>query len=670
MEVAERLSIPRFRVGVRVDPRDVCAWLLPFFAIVYLGLNNGGYDVIERSEVGMVVWWILLLGTVVGVLSLSAATRVGYAMLLILFAFAAWTALSLIWTESSERTLVEVARVLTYSGFFALALTIQGDGRWRHMLAGVTAAVVFICAIAVLSRLEPTWFPAQATGRFFSGIGLESRLAYPLNYSSGLGAVAALGLTLLLGATALSRTLVMQASAAAAMPLCALTLWLSGSGLAVPIAVITMLAFLTLAPDRLPKLASILTAAAGSAILFAADVQRAAFDNGFTGQAAQKQGHEMLALILVVCVGVGLVQAGLSLAVRHGHRPPWLMVSREQARLGVAGLLVVLFIGIAVAGASGGVSSAWSHFKSSSSLNPSQEDRASSILDYSSSGRYAFWRSAVRANEAHPWVGTGAGTFQFWWTRDRTTGPFVRDAHSLYFQALAELGIVGFLLIGSFSVGVLCIGGIRALRSPPAVRIGIATAAAGCVGFVIAAMIDWMWEIAVLPLIFLSLAAIICGPIEGSPVTGLARSARRWRPNTFSKDHRVRRFGIVAFATVCLLGLAANLVPLASLKALIRSRGEAGSGRLQPALKDARNAVALQPYASTPHLQEALVLEELGNLDQASVAVRKATQDEPTNWSTWLIRSRIEARVGNINAALRAYRRAKSLNPQSSIFQQ
>lgn len=453
MEAAERLSIPRFRVGARVDPRDVCAWLLPFFAIVYLGLNNGGYDVIERSEVGMIVWWILLVGTVVGVLSLSSATRVGYAMLLVLFAFAAWTALSLIWTESSERTLVEVARVLTYSGFFALALTIQGDGRWRHMLAGVTAAVVFICAIAVFSRLEPTWFPAQTTGRFFSGIGLESRLAYPLNYSSGLGAVAALGLTLLLGATALSRTLVMQATAAAAMPLCALTLWLSGSGLAVPIAVITMLAFLTLAPDRLPKLASILTAAAGSAILFAADVQRAAFDNGFTGQTAQKQGREMLALILVVCVGVGLVQAGLSLAVRHGRRPPWLLVSREKARLGVAGLLVVLFIGIAVAAASGGVSNAWSHFKGSSSLNPSQEGRASSILDYSSSGRYAFWRSAVRANEAHPWVGTGAGTFQFWWTRDRTTGPFVRDAHSLYFQALAELGIVGFLLIGSFSVG-------------------------------------------------------------------------------------------------------------------------------------------------------------------------------------------------------------------------
>ena len=41
--------------------------------------------------------------------------------------------------------------------------------------------------IAVLSRLEPGLFPEQDVGQFFSQ-EVVSRLAYPLNYSSALGA--------------------------------------------------------------------------------------------------------------------------------------------------------------------------------------------------------------------------------------------------------------------------------------------------------------------------------------------------------------------------------------------------------------------------------------------------------------------------------------------------
>src|SRR5215207_7862231 len=104
METIGRLPFALRIPSVRVDVPGFAAWLLPLLLIVYLGLNNGGYDVIERSQAGMIVWWIVLMGTAVGALPVAGGTRLGQAMLILLAAFAGWTALSLGWTESAQRT--------------------------------------------------------------------------------------------------------------------------------------------------------------------------------------------------------------------------------------------------------------------------------------------------------------------------------------------------------------------------------------------------------------------------------------------------------------------------------------------------------------------------------------------------------------------------------------
>ena len=67
---------------------------------------------------------------------------------------------------------------------------------------GATVGLALVARIAVYSRLEPSLFPDRITGRFLPGIEIERRLAYPLNYSSGLGSLAAIALPLLLAATA------------------------------------------------------------------------------------------------------------------------------------------------------------------------------------------------------------------------------------------------------------------------------------------------------------------------------------------------------------------------------------------------------------------------------------------------------------------------------------
>ena len=53
----------------------------------------------------------------------------------------------------------------------------------------------------------------------------------------------------------------------------------------------------------------------------------------------------------------------------------------------------------------------------------------------------------------------------------------------------------------------------------------------------------------------------------------------------------------------------------------------------------------------------------------ALAAAKHATRDEPQNWSDWLVVSRLQAESGHPAAAIAAYRRARSLNPRSSLFE-
>jgi hypothetical protein len=679
MEAVARIPLgPLRREAIRVDFAAIGAWLMPAVLIVYLALSNGGYGTIERSEVGIAVWWIVVVGTAVGALPVAGGTRAGRLMLALLAAFAAWTALSLSWTESAERTSVELGRAATYLGVFALALAVQGQGRWRHVLHGAATGAVVIGGVAVLSRLEPTWFPDRVTGDYLQGIEIERLLAYPLNYSTGLATFAALGLPLLLGATSSARTVAGAALAAAGLPVLGLALWLTHSGLAVPLAAIGLGAFLLLAPDRLPKLASVLAAGAGAAILIASVGGRDALDRGLATTTAQREGDEMLAVVLVVCVGVALIQVGISRASRYGRRPAWMTVSPRHAVVALVAALVCAAIVAVAAGAPAELSDRWDSFTRETGTSNEGGDP----FDPSSSRRYKFWEEAVDANASSTLTGIGPGTFEFWWAREKQSGGFVRDAHSTFLETLAELGIVGLVLIGGFSAAVLITGVVRSFHASPELRLGLAAATGGCAVFTGAAAGDWAWELGVLPVAYLVLAAVVVagGPSEvqsdrrfhirdrlshliGDRLSFLAGIGDRLsflaRPLSLGR----RYGGRATMVGLGMIALVAIAIPLASTLALDRSRSDAGAGDLDAALEEAQTAARLQPYAATPRLQEALVYERMGDLDRAVLAAREATEKESTNWRPWLILSRLEAEAGDAGAALDAYREAQSLGP-------
>lgn len=250
-------------------------------------------------------------------------------------------------------------------------------------------------------------------------------------------------------------------------------------------------------------------------------------------------------------------------------------------------------------------------------------------------------------------TGIGPGAFELWWARDGAIREFIRDAHSLYVETLAELGVVGLALLAVALALMLGLGAAGALRKGPVARRAVAAGAtAGVAAFAAGASVNWSWEISVLPMLALLLAAV-----------ALAAG----RPEAAAPPQR-RPLPRAATAIVAVIAIGLIAIPFAATGALRDSQAEARGGDLGTALNRADQARRLQPYAATPRLQRALVLERAGALDGAARSIAEAVRRSPQDWRLWLVRSRIEAKRDHAEASVTAYRRARSLNPRSRLF--
>jgi O-antigen ligase len=631
----------------KVDWSAVAYWALGFGLVVYLGLEGGGYDPLVHDRVGIAIWWLLLAGVAVGALPRRRPPALACVALALLAAFVVWTALSLSWTESVERTSADVARIAGYLGAFSLAVLSAGSETARRMVGAVAAGVALVALVALLSRLHPAWFPASHETAQFLSSGRE-RLSYPLNYWNGLAGLIAIGAPLLLQIATGAKSIFVRALTAAALPAIALTVFFTLSRGGIAATFVALAIFLAFVPDRLPKLLTALLAAGGGAVLIVAASHRDALQHGLLNGTAHQQSNEMLLLTAIVCLVVGLAQAGLSAALLGSRRPGWMVVSRHRSMAVTAVTALVALIAAVAFNAPGRASDGWAEFKRGEGPGKGTE-RFGSVAGES---RYQFWSAAVDENASKPLTGTGSGTFEYWWTRNATVPENVRDTHSLYLQTLGELGIIGLLILAAFLAVVLVGGGRSVLRT--ARRPELAAALAGCAAFCLTAVTDWMWQIPVLAVAFLLLSAVLVSVDERSGEEGGAGMRLPLR---------------VAGVLIALVAIAAIAVPLASTSLVRQSENDARAGDLPAALSAARSAQNAQPDAASPHLQEALVLESQGDLRAAATAARAATERESTNWRTWLVLSRIEAELGDASAAVRDYRRARSLNPFSELFQ-
>jgi hypothetical protein len=643
-----------WRVLDRDWPFDAAtAWLLGFAPTVYLALSGGGYDIVGRSEIGVLVWWIVLLGALLGIVPRRPWRSYSWIAVALLAGFFAWSWIAASWSQSEEQTLAETARVATYLGVLMLGLGISSGASARALLFGLASAIALVSGLAVLSKLVPSWFPTDTTANLYA----TSRLRYPFDYSDGVGEFAALGLPLLLFVATGARTLWGRALGAAGLPVVVLCLALTVSRGGILAAAVGLVFFFALVPDRLPRLLTALVAAAASAIEIVALIDRAGLRKTL-GTAPAGQRHSMLAIAVAAAVVVGVIQVGIVVGGRRWKRPRWLVFSPRGA-LGVGYLLTsAVVVGVAILVATGAAHHLLVEFKQPNP--PKATSTYSRLLSVAGSHRYQYWQVAIAAFDTSPWKGIGPGTFQFYWAQHQTLGEFVRNAHSLWVETLAEAGIVGLLLLGGFFAFALVRGWIRALRLVDEFRVPVATAVAGLAGFCAAAAFDWVWQIGVMGVIAIALVAVALGPIRRTSEPTASDGGRRsWRRIDSTR---------VALAIGALPALWAIIVPLSSTVAVRSSQAQVRAGHFAAALKDAATAQRIEPGAASPRLQRALVLEQLGDVSGASQAIAQAETREPTNWEVWLVASRIATEAGKPALALADYRKARSLNPTSPIF--
>jgi tetratricopeptide (TPR) repeat protein len=292
---------------------------------------------------------------------------------------------------------------------------------------------------------------------------------------------------------------------------------------------------------------------------------------------------------------------------------------------------------------------AWHSFKNPNVITQTN-DPSQRLLSLSGT-RYQLWKSALKAFQAHPLDGTGAGTFEFWWNEHGTTPEFTIDAHSLWFQNIAELGLPGVLVIAAVVLAALWLAIAVRRRAQRRVSAGAATGSlAVLMVYLLHASVDWMWQstaVTVLP--FAMVAA--SGARLGERVKTV-----RWPVRT-------------ALAGLAVCAVLVQIPGLLSTLELRRSQSEERAGRTSQALAWANDAVSAEPWSASAYEQRALVLEAAGDYARAARDEQRAIDHEPTNYVHWLVLSRIETERRQFAAALRDYDQAHRLRPLATVFE-
>jgi hypothetical protein len=629
---------------------QVAAFIGTFAVLLYYALRGGSYDIVARQEEAIAVWWAVGLGWAAGVFPRYRRPRGARTPLIALAGLVVWTALSLSWTGSDARTLAEVARVLHYLGLIVLVWSLFGVDTWRAAGAGLVAGAIAVSLLTIGSRLVPGAFPENT----IKGVFETNRLNYPFHYWNAVSAWCAMTIAMALAVSAHAQRLWVRALCLAAVPVCALAAYLTYSRQSIIGVAAAVVVVVALGRNRWTVVVNALAAGAGAALAIAVARKQPAIVDATSGHGAGK-----VALALAAAAAVAALVAFLGRPVRLDR----LRVPHRPAQALVAGSVVLVALVAATAGRHT-LSTGWDQFRNKATISTSSTDPAARLGNLNG-GRYDHWRVAWNAWEDHPVGGVGAGTFEFPWNA-HGDGGFIRDAHSLYFESLAELGIVGFGLVLAFLVGMLYVALRRRRHVDETAEIGIHVAlTAAFVVFMVHAAVDWVWET----------TAISALAFAGVALAGTRR--RRYRPPgrvsrgvseiEKRKRERVQLYRVGRYA-IPALALAAILVQLPNLTSTSLMRGSQAAyrdGDIASALSRADDAVHAAPWAADPYLQRGVIFEAQDQLDAAAADMRAAAKREPLNWRPQLLLSRIEAERGNTKAALAAFRAAKRLRPKS-----
>ena len=237
-------------------------------------------------------------------------------------------------------------------------------------------------------------------------------------------------------------------------------------------------------------------------------------------------------------------------------------------------------------------------------------------------------------------MGGGAGTYEQSWYQLRRIDLTARDAHNLYLEVLAELGVVGLLIL-LFALTVPLVGLIRCRAGP------FAPAAFGAyLAFLAHAGVDWDWE-----MVAVTVAAILVGSVGlvDPPVMLRLLTLGRW-------PRRMLVAASVLMAVFAFVSYSGN-------RSVSESRSALDDGRLELAIRSAQRVTGLVPWSVAPWI--ALGDAQLAMKDRAGarMSYREAAARDPRNWRVWLA----IAEVSTGTERREALAKTRRLNPRIVI---
>lgn len=615
-------------LGVATRAPRVNATVVPLATIGALAAAQGGYFPTSWGWAALVLLWLsaaTLVAAPPGALSVLQV-----AFLATTFALGAWIAASIVWSADPAQSVSEVQRFLVYaSGLLALTLLARrhASPTWA---AGLFVVVVALAAYGLATRLFPDKLGV------YDSIGTY-RLSEPVGYWNGLGILVAMGLILSFGLASHWRSVGGQALAGACLPLLLTTLYFTfsrGAWIALVIGALTMIA---VDPRRLRLTATVLvlTPMSAAAVYLAARADALTHQRSLLSEAVDQGASlaaSLAALVLVAGIGAGVLGwLDRAVTVSVGVRVAYVVV-------------LVLVVGVLIASAferyGGPVTIAQKARNAFSAPAPElRGDLNRRLFSFSGNGRAELWRVAWQNYRDHPYVGSGAGTYERAWLRDRPRALKVRDAHGLYIETLSELGPPGLALL----LATICLPLGAALRYRRAPLIP-AMLGAYC-AYVVHAGVDWDWELS-----GVTLAALLCGAVlvAGGKQEDAAEA----------RTHPKVRAGLLAFVALLVVAAFVGLMGASALSAgrEALAKKDAGSAR-----SEASRAALWMRWSPEPWLLLGDTYLSSGEFAAARVSYQTATRRDRHDWRGWL--GLAKTSTGRSRDA--ALGRAQRLNPHS-----
>jgi O-antigen ligase len=459
---------------------------------VYFGFSAGGYFAGSVAVGALLVTVIVALRMLFARQPFAGFSRAHAAMVGVFTAYAAWTLASGLWSHAEDRAITEFDRALLYLMLLLLGgLVPRSMWRMRWITRGIALGAFVVCTAGLITRVLPRVWPEVASLA-------NNRLSFPVTYWNALGILASIGILLLVGIASdpLERR-IGRALAAAAVPPVATTLLFTFSRGAIIALIFGLIVFVVIGRSGAIVGAAVAIAPATAGAVITGYDATLLYSSAPASPAAVVQGHHVALALALAMLVAAIVRWSLDPLDRWLiDRRPRVMRSAQVRRSSAGVGLALLLVAAIVAGGPGWVAKEYRLFARSapvSTVNVNQR-----LTSASGNGRVELWRVALKAFASAPINGTGAGTYEFDFYRYRDTSALtVVDAHELYLQTLAELGLIGLvLLVGTLGAITFVLG--RRSRGPD--RVLYAALFSAVLAWALHAAIDWDWQMPVVTL--------------------------------------------------------------------------------------------------------------------------------------------------------------------------